>query len=217
MKLTIIYDNEVYDKKLKVSSDWGFSCIIEIYDKKILFDAGAKGEILIENMRELDVEIENIDIIVISHEHWDHNGGLIELSKYLSSEVKIYRLSRDKFTDKFQTVIVDKPIKIIDGVYSTGRLPGIAEEQSLILKGVEGWYIIVGCSHPGVDNIFNTSQKIVGEITGIIGGMHDFHDLPLLNKLELISPCHCTKYKREISRMYPKKTETCGVGKIFEL
>jgi len=41
MKITIIYDNEVWKKGLK--ADWGFSCLVETNGKKILFDTGANG------------------------------------------------------------------------------------------------------------------------------------------------------------------------------
>ncbi|GAI83771.1 unnamed protein product [marine sediment metagenome] len=44
MKVTIIYDNEVAKEGFK--ADWGFSCFIEAYGKKILFDTGANGSIL---------------------------------------------------------------------------------------------------------------------------------------------------------------------------
>ncbi|MBW2739319.1 MAG: hypothetical protein JRE64_10840 [Deltaproteobacteria bacterium] len=56
MKITIIYDNTAWDKNL--TPDWGFSCLVEAYDRKILFDTGAKGSILLDNMKKLDVDPE---------------------------------------------------------------------------------------------------------------------------------------------------------------
>ncbi len=35
MKITLIYDNEVFKSGLQ--NDWGFSALIEIEDRKILF------------------------------------------------------------------------------------------------------------------------------------------------------------------------------------
>jgi len=44
MKITIIYDNEVYKKGLK--SDWGFSSLVEVENTPgILFDTGTNGSI----------------------------------------------------------------------------------------------------------------------------------------------------------------------------
>jgi len=49
MKITILYDNEAWDQNLQ--SDWGFSCLIETPAIDILFDTGAGGTILLDNMR----------------------------------------------------------------------------------------------------------------------------------------------------------------------
>ena len=74
MKVTIIYDNEVWSKGC--SSDWGFSCLVEAAGYLILFDTGANGSMLLDNMRRLDVDPSSIEEVVISHAHHDHMGGL---------------------------------------------------------------------------------------------------------------------------------------------
>lgn len=43
VKLTIVYDNEVFQRGLR--ADWGFSCLVEIEETKVLFNTGADGEI----------------------------------------------------------------------------------------------------------------------------------------------------------------------------
>jgi len=214
LKLLIVYDNEVFSRELDVKSDWGFSCLVDNGVEKILFDTGAKGDLLIWNLKQLGVDPSEISKVVISHEHWDHNGGLGELSRFINGG-EIYRLSREEIKG-FSINVVEHPLEIADGVYSTGRLHGVVDEQSLILEGKEGWTILVGCSHPGVDKILSEARRR-GEVVGLIGGMHGFKDFYLLEDLKIISPCHCTKYKRDISELYPEKTFRCGVGRIFEL
>ena len=54
MKITILYDNTAFRNDLK--SDWGFSCLVEAYNKIILFDTGADGSILLENMKKLNIK-----------------------------------------------------------------------------------------------------------------------------------------------------------------
>jgi len=73
MKITIIYDNETWEEGLK--ADWGFSCLVEAYDKKILFDTGANGSILLHNMQRLNIDPTIIEEVFISHAH----GGLCQL------------------------------------------------------------------------------------------------------------------------------------------
>ena len=59
MKITLIYDNEVYREGLR--ADWGFSCLVEVEDQpRILFDTGANGKILLGNMEKLDIEPEAV-------------------------------------------------------------------------------------------------------------------------------------------------------------
>ena len=100
MKVTIIYDNETDNKDLV--SDWGFSCLIEFEDKRtILFDTGAKGEILEENMEKLGIDINDIDEIFISHNHWDHVGGLPDILK--NNEIVTYFPS---FCEKLDKILM---------------------------------------------------------------------------------------------------------------
>ena len=76
MKITIVYDNEVMPSSLNLKSDWGFSCLIESDKLNVLFDTGAKGKILLNNMNTLGLNPKNIDYVVLSHNHWDHVDGL---------------------------------------------------------------------------------------------------------------------------------------------
>ena len=73
MILSIVYDNEAEPGMKK---DWGFSCHIETNDTRILFDTGRDGNILLNNMKAMSIYPEEIDIIVLSHAHYDHTGGL---------------------------------------------------------------------------------------------------------------------------------------------
>ena len=91
MKLTILYDNTIFKVKKGFKSDWGFSCLIETGNKNILFDTGANPQILHNNMKILNVNPSSIDKIIISHEHWDHNGGL-GLFKPFSKKVELLPL-----------------------------------------------------------------------------------------------------------------------------
>jgi 7,8-dihydropterin-6-yl-methyl-4-(beta-D-ribofuranosyl)aminobenzene 5'-phosphate synthase len=216
MRLIVIYDNNVYKKDKNLRSDWGFSCLIQEKNDLILFDTGAKGDILLKNMKKLDIDPALISKIIISHEHWDHNGGLEKLRNEIKKTTKIYRLKNNEKED-MNFIFINKLVKISKNIYSTGRLPGDpVDEQSLILKGNKGFFVLVGCSHPGVKNILKIAKEY-GNIKGIIGGLHGFSDFKILNKLDLICPLHCTKYKEKIYQTYPDKVIEGGVGKIIDI
>jgi len=75
ISFTILYNNVPYDRNLTTA--WGFSCLIEGLEKTILFDTGGDGRILLSNMEKLKVDPQKIDVVIISHIHWDHRGGLL--------------------------------------------------------------------------------------------------------------------------------------------
>jgi len=215
MKLTILYDNEIYKKDIGLQSDWGFACLIESEYDTVLFDTGAKGEILLNNMKKLKINPLKIKKIVISHEHSDHKGGLKSLIPYLG-DIKLYHLNNNVFEKNLLPITPEIPEKINKEIWTTGRIKGLVDEQSLILKGDNGGYVLTGCSHPGLENIFKIAQQI-DNIKGIIGGFHGFNKFHLVENLEFICPCHCTAHKLDLKKAFPNYTEDCGVGKIIDI
>ncbi len=213
MKITIVYDNEVKQPGLK--ADWGFSCIIEAQDApQILFDAGADGSILLHNMKKLKFDPGAIGIVVISHPHWDHVGGLQDIME-ANRDAELY------VPESFGSGISARKVTRIKGafqirknIFSTGELQGI--EQSLAINTDKGVMVIVGCSHPGVGNILDAASRF-GKIYGIAGGFHGFYDLDRLSPLSLICPCHCTQYKSEIKHIFRDRCLDCGAGLVIEL
>jgi 7,8-dihydropterin-6-yl-methyl-4-(beta-D-ribofuranosyl)aminobenzene 5'-phosphate synthase len=74
IEVTILYDDYVATEG--VQSDWGYSCLIEGTEETILFDAGTKADILFHNIDVVKANIGGVGLVVISHEHGDHTGGL---------------------------------------------------------------------------------------------------------------------------------------------
>jgi len=215
MKLTIVYDNEVYKKSIGLKSDWGFSCLIETEDETILFDTGARGNILLGNMEKLGIDPGNIGKIVISHEHWDHSGGLKALT-LLVGDIELYRLRKESPSRNMHLISAEYPREITEEVYTTGRLKGPVDEHSLVLKGKKGWYVLVGCSHPGVEEILDAARQY-GDIIGLIGGLHGFNNFSILEGLDFICPCHCTQHKKRINELFPNISIEGGVGRIIRI
>jgi 7,8-dihydropterin-6-yl-methyl-4-(beta-D-ribofuranosyl)aminobenzene 5'-phosphate synthase len=211
MKVTIIYDNTAFRKDLQ--SDWGFSALIEANQRKILFDTGGNGSILISNMQKLGISPKEIGDVFISHFHFDHTGGL---SAFLerNNEVRVWLPPSFRGVKNAKEVIkVEKPSKLYEGIYSTGELEGI--EQSLCVKTEKGIVVIAGCSHPRMQHILDTAAQF-GEVYGIIGGFHGNRP-EALKGLNLICATHCTQYILEIKAMYPQQYVEGGAGKVIEI
>ena len=171
-----------------------------------MFDTGANGDILLHNMGLLDINPEDIDAIVLSHEHWDHNGGLGSILK-IKSHIPVYRVTFSK-----------KPKKILAGIWTTGVLGGNGvKEQALICSITENKVVVVtGCSHPGLEHILRIARSF-GDVHALIGGFHGFNRFNVLKRIPRIVPCHCTKHIPEIKQRYPDAYEAGGVGKTVRI
>lgn len=212
MKITILYDNTLFQKNLK--PDWGFSCLAEAHGRTILFDTGANGALLLENMEKLKIQPSSVDDVFISHAHFDHVGGL---SAFLNRNTKVtvfVPVSLRGVRNAGKVIHVDKPMTLYENFYSTGELEEI--EQSMAVKTAKGLVLIVGCSHPDMKNIMETASQF-GRIYAIVGGLHGFDDYELFKNLDVICPTHCTQHIAEIKALYPEKYTEGGVGKIIEL
>ncbi|NIS16475.1 MAG: MBL fold metallo-hydrolase, partial [Aliifodinibius sp.] len=75
--ISIVFDNNSISDLFEGA--WGFSCLIEGKAKHILFDTGGGGELLLRNLRNLDKSSSDIEMIILSHKHADHVGGLREV------------------------------------------------------------------------------------------------------------------------------------------
>jgi len=207
MDITIIYDNTLQNKNLK--SDWGFSALVEGYDTTILFDTGASGEILTHNMEKLNIDSQDIDKVFISHNHFDHTGGL---SSFLdqNNDVEVYvPPSLRGIRNVKKQVYIKNSQKLNSHIFTTGTLQNI--EQSLLIKTEKGIVVVVGCSHSGIGNILEVAKKY-GDPYALIGGYHGFDQFELLKDLEIVCPTHCTEYIDKIKNTYPDKYIEGGAG-----
>ena len=200
MKITIIYNNEA---GAGLKSGWGFSCLIET-EEKILFDTGDNGENLIYNLRQLNIQPESVATVVISHNHWDHTGGLREFLK-LNNSAEVFRPKS-----------FSKPTEISPGVHSTGSLGRFIKEQSLVVNTEKGNLVITGCAHPGLGKIIDKANQL-GKIYGVLGGFHGFSKLEKLRPIKLIAPCHCTQQTQQIRQRYPVEFKEIRAGSFLEI
>jgi 7,8-dihydropterin-6-yl-methyl-4-(beta-D-ribofuranosyl)aminobenzene 5'-phosphate synthase len=211
LRLTIIYDNET--RYFRLTADWGFSCLVEMDARRLLFDTGGQGTILLQNMAALNLNPRSISEIFISHDHGDHLGGLRELLRF-HPKVRVYLPASCPKPPEVQEVIrIRGPRQISENLFSTGELPG--GEQSLVVRTGKGLAVICGCSHPGVGTILKAASRF-GRVSALIGGLHGFREFELLAGLDLVCPCHCTRYKTEILARYPKTAVSGGAGKVIE-
>ena len=86
-QITVLYD--AFGKDSTMTKDWGYSALVEIKGKRILFDTGDNPDIFAANVKAKGVDLTRLDFVVMSHRHGDHMGGLTHLLS-VNPNVKIY-------------------------------------------------------------------------------------------------------------------------------
>lgn len=208
LRLSLLYDNTAAHAEL--TADWGFSCLVQCDGRTILFDTGAKPEILLHNMRVMGVDKSPIEAIVFSHEHPDHVVGVSALGGrvipliYLPRLARIYDMTSAAMrAAAVEIVSVSDTLEIAPSIRISRPLGGICHEQGLVIDTRRGLVVVVGCSHPGVIAMLDEILRSTGRpLYALIGGLHLGDSTPdrideviaglqALN-VQQVCPCHCT-------------------------
>jgi 7,8-dihydropterin-6-yl-methyl-4-(beta-D-ribofuranosyl)aminobenzene 5'-phosphate synthase len=129
--------------------EWGFSAVVEADGHRILFDTGARPATVLDNAKELGLDLASITEVVLSHNHSDHTGGLMTLRRamqqknpaalseaYIGKGIFAARRSgpgkplefmvntrRDYEASGGHFIEYDHPVEIWNGVWLTGPVP----------------------------------------------------------------------------------------------
>lgn len=233
--ITTVYDN--YQVNSDLTTAWGFGCVIRTPEEGILFDTGGDSSILLGNMKKMGISAGDIDIVVISHIHGDHVGGLDGFLER-NGKVKVYIPA--SFPDSLREKIKSRgaeyqdmagSMKLCDGVYTTGEMGTSIKEQSLVLNAREGLAVITGCAHPGIVNIVEKARQMLPDrsICLVMGGFHlsgasdsqlkgiieGFRDLGV----QKAAPSHCSgdRCRELFGQEYGENYVEGGAGKTITL
>jgi 7,8-dihydropterin-6-yl-methyl-4-(beta-D-ribofuranosyl)aminobenzene 5'-phosphate synthase len=133
--------------------EWGFAALVEVDGKKILYDTGARPRTVLDNARELHVELGDVEDVILSHFHDDHTTGLATLRRELAarnpaalSRVHVGKgIFQERRGNKVNPVIAmrkeieatgarfiehDKPAQLLPGVWLTGPIPRVTSEHN---------------------------------------------------------------------------------------
>lgn len=117
MKVSILSENT--GKTEQFLQEHGLSIFIETKSKKILFDFG-RSDKFIQNANKLGVDLEQVDLAILSHGHYDHGDGLLQFLK-LNKKAPIY-LQTEAFASYYS------------GTTESGKEPTIEEVHYIGVK-----------------------------------------------------------------------------------
>jgi len=185
-----LYGNNELKKGINIAA--GVSYLIRTDRATILFDTGfdldSTSYVLRYNLDKLGIDISEIDYIVISHNHSDHQDGwrwinnktfVNSNNENILSKIKIY-VPSDKLDLKIASNFSHDPVKISEGVFTMGIIEAplfdvpLTQEQSLMFNVQDkGIIIVTGCGHQTVEKILQRYDKLVDTpVYGILGGLH---------------------------------------------
>jgi 7,8-dihydropterin-6-yl-methyl-4-(beta-D-ribofuranosyl)aminobenzene 5'-phosphate synthase len=233
LTITAIFDNNPYEKEL--GTDWGFAALISGAGKTILFDTG-NGSLLVDNMQKLSIEPNSVDVVVLSHIHDDHTGGLDSFLKE-NSDVTVYlpKSFPKKFKDSTlssgaQIVEVTESMRVCENVYSTGVSGTLIKEQAVVIRTDRGMVVMTGCAHPGIVNIVKKARELFkDDILLVMGGFHFEWTtkggiekvISAFKKLgvKYVGPCHCSgdKARSIFKEHFENNYIDIGAGKVITL
>lgn len=237
MEIKILFDNKALSEEF--SSGFGFSCLV---DGRILFDTGEEGKRLLHNIETMKVKVSKIEAAVISHDHWDHTGGLWDL---LKTRKGLYVYACPRFSSKFKQQVKDLGGQLVEtggftevarDIFATGEIAGeykggYMAEQALAVKTNKGMSVITGCAHPGIVNMVQgVKERFPREkIYSVFGGFHlSYADQGTVESIvgkfkemdvQKAGPTHCTGPDAEeiFKKGYGQDFLSLAAGKVFKI
>jgi 7,8-dihydropterin-6-yl-methyl-4-(beta-D-ribofuranosyl)aminobenzene 5'-phosphate synthase len=141
--------------------EWGFAALVEVDNKRFLFDTGARPRTVLENARELKIDLASVTEVILTHNHGDHVGGLVtlrqELMKTNPRALSVAHVGRGAFFSRpgpdgehndlllaktayestgGRFIEHDGPTALQPGVWLTGPVPRIHDERNWSVQGM---------------------------------------------------------------------------------
>lgn len=194
MNIHVLTENAVsYRFARHCLAEWGLSLLIEYGEYRVLLDTGHTG-LWWENARQMGLDLQLTNAVVLSHRHWDHMGGMrfhqFAEKKPLYAHPMIPELisvqERTLMEQDFDCRWSDEAVSLTDGVYYLGQIPRLTgfeagtykdemmdDDSALAFATAEGVVVVSGCSHAGICNICEQAKHVTDlPLRAVIGGFH---------------------------------------------
>jgi 7,8-dihydropterin-6-yl-methyl-4-(beta-D-ribofuranosyl)aminobenzene 5'-phosphate synthase len=165
MKISVIVDNCVpMSVKKSFIGEHGYSALIEHAGKKILLDTGNSMAAVI-NLSLMGMHCSQIDMMALSHGHYDHSGGFLPILEHADKRLPVYA-HPNVFEPRFSVAggkrrfigipyvkdqlsmlgadwhLTDKPVELLPGLWFSGEIPRQSGfefgDDKLVLASAEG-------------------------------------------------------------------------------
>lgn len=233
-RLTVLFDN--CPGRAGLTSLWGFAALLQTPSLSLLFDTGSNGRVLLQNMEALGFSPASLDMLFLSHAHWDHMGGMdsvLELNPHatlvLHEGFSKHLIGDLRATHGGELILVGAdPQPLAPGIFSTGVFDGEHPEHALVLDEAGVTAVISGCAHPAMARIVERASGLLEKrIQWAIGGFHLMEadiaaidqSIEVLRALGVshVVPTHCTgdRARAMFRRAYGPNCIDGGSGRVL--
>ena len=141
MTISILTDNH---PGARIQAEHGLSYLIEYDGKRILFDTG-QSDMFLRNAGKMNIDILGIELIILSHGHFDHGNGLEYLNggklichpgcfvtRYRKTDHSYIGLKNNKneIAVKFNLMTTNEPYYISNNTIFLGEIPRLTGFES---------------------------------------------------------------------------------------
>lgn len=212
LNLQVLFDNPDSGNR---EAGWGLSFLL---NGTVLLDTAENGDFLMEGMRHFGVDLGDIEHVVISHDHWDHTGGLSTFLKQHPSPTGLTLWLPASGSSDLLTMgeslgsevrLCREPEQVVPGFSVTGEMMGTwcgrpLAEQALVVEGENSFAMFTACAHPGVELMLESAIRMTGGKRPwlMAGGFHQKDRDPGVvaemcrwmdaRGVQWVAPTHCT-------------------------
>jgi len=163
VQITVLIEDSNSSAKPHLKAEHGLSYFIKakIDDSEVtvMMDTGTTPEALLHNVDVIDINLQDVDVIVLSHGHYDHTGGLLEALKRMKKRVPVIGhptvfepklsltphlrfigapfIASEVESAGGVPLLAADPVKIADGITTTGEVP-----RTTAFEKVRGFWTI---------------------------------------------------------------------------
>lgn len=213
---------------------FGYAVYIHADGKRILLDTGTDADVMEHNLTAAGVDVGELDMVVVSHNHFDHAGGLKRI-RAMSPDVPVY-VPPDQVFSVDDVQVVEDYLQVTSKVFvirghTDVPTAGISDDLSVVLHGLPGPYVLSTCSHSGVGQILDRASKLTGDdVYYFSGGARLVHrpaaDTRLVaealerRRIQVVSPSHCSlshRVDRDLREILGERVRGSRLGEKVEV
>ncbi len=189
---------------------WGLALAV---GDGVLFDTFSDPQVLADGAAAAGYDLATTRDIVISHDHWDHTGGLA-LARERAPQATVHipdgapalaaRLQQEQAPLRVTSGLTElRAHLLLLGPLTVAYKGAPLAEQALVIRGGSGYALLLGCAHAGIAAWLDAAAAAgLGTPNLVLGGLHlsggdetayaAALDACRRHNVRRLAPCHCT-------------------------